>query len=427
VKEVRTEATTEMLTSIPPGRERLAVFLSRLTRSRRPFTRWQAVVWAVAVAGYLMGGWWLVQFGLRGWLAQHPAFGFYLGQPLLWLGLAALSSAGWRRLGDRPRFSRVLSGIALLLGAFHVGLLVFAGIAAGFGESYVAGRLVNYPRNLWYLATWLLGLETARAFVFHTWRRFSERWAFAGTAVLLAVAMTPYGHIRSLGSADTLVSTLGGFLLPTLVLSMLATWLVDHGGPAPAIAYRGALLAFEWLSQVQPDLEWPILFLIGTIGPIFGARFIRSIYLGTTEGAARWDDHHEEAPVAHHGLAIATAVMAALIVFLGTAGLMGFRPSVVSGISMEPTIRRGDLVLIQQNVDPATVAVGDVVKFADPAGHTIVHRVIAVDHTPHGPVFTTQGDNNRGPDPQFGAERLRGKVVGSLRALGWPAIWARGG
>jgi signal peptidase I len=239
--------------------------------------------------------------------------------------------------------------------------------------------------------------------------------------------MTPYGHLQSLRSSDTLVSTLGGFLIPTVVLSMLATWLVDHGGPAPAVAYRGALLAFEWFSQVQPDLEWPILFLVGTIGPILGARFIRSIYLGTDEGAARWEDHQEDEPIEHHRLAATMTVMVALTVFLGATGLMGFRPGVVSGISMEPSIGRGDLVIIQQNVDPAALAVGDVVRFAGPAGHTIVHRIIAIDQTPTGRVFTTQGDNNRGPDPSFDASALRGKVVSSVPALGWPAIWVRGG
>ncbi len=424
--EVMTEAMGETPPAEPAARGRLAVLLGRLGEPGPALTGRGSFLWSLAVAAYLIGGWWLVQFGWRGWLAASPALGFYVIQPILWTGLAVLAFAGWRRLDERPPFSRMLTAIALLLGTFHVALYVFAGLAAGFGDSFVAGRLVNYPRNLMYLATGLVGLEVARAFILTVWRQRSERWALVATTALLALALTPYGQLQALTSSDTLVATLGGFLIPTLVLSILATWLADHGGPGPAVAYRGALLAFEWFSQVQPDLEWPIVFAIGTAGPILAARLIRSIYLSTPEGAARWVDHHDEEVTQRHPTAGSMAAMAILIVIFGFAAGLGFRPGVVSGISMEPTIGRGDLVIVLQHVDPQTLTVGDIVKFADPNGRTIIHRIIAIDESEHGLVFTTQGDNNQRPDPQFDASNLRGKVVSSLPAVGWPAIWIRG-
>ena len=258
----------------------------------------QAVLWAIGVAWYLVAAWLLVQRGLVGWLSDNPSVNFYLAQPVIWLGLAGFSYSGWRRLPDRPPLSRTLTSIAALLAMLHAGFLVFGGLIFGFGDSYVAGQIANYPRNLWFIGTWLIGLEVARAFIFHAWRPFSERWAFAGTAALLALAMTPYGQLRALTDGETFFNLVGGFIIPTVVLSILLTWLAGHGGPGPAMGYGFVLLAFEWFSQVQPDLDWPVRFLVGVAAPIVSARFIRNIYLDTKEGQARWADvdHNADDP-----------------------------------------------------------------------------------------------------------------------------------
>ncbi len=317
------------------------------------------------------------------------------------------------------------------MGAFQVSLLVFGGVIFGFGDSFTGGRLANYPSNLLFVTSWLFGLETARTFLFHAWRSFSERWAFIGTTALLALAMTPYGQLSALTRAETAVSILGGFIIPTVVLSILLTWLADHGGMGPSFAYGFVLLAFEWFSQVQPDLEWPVRFLIGTVGPIVSAKLIRDIYLNTTEGAARWADlgqeEHDQDLDEGHPLAWTMAVAAVLLALLGMAGFLGFRPAVVSGISMEPAFDRGDLAIIQRDVDPDTLAVGEIIEFEDATGQHVVHRIVAIEQTPDGASFTTQGDNNRRPDRPFLASRVRGKVVLLVPAVGWPSLWLRGG
>lgn len=415
--------------SRPRPQSRGEYLLTRLRHPKGPLTEHQSALWAGGVATYLVVAWLLVERGLVKWLSGNPSLSFYLVRPIIWLGLAAIAYLGWQRLPQRPPFSRVLTGIATLLGAFHVGLLVFAGLILGFGDSYVAGQLANYPRNLWFVATWLIGLETTRVFLFHAWRPFSERWAFAGTATILALAMTPYGHLSALTRSDTLVSTLGGFVIPTVVLSVLLTWLAEHGGLGPSFGYWSLLLGFEWFSQVQPNLEWPVLFLIGTAGPIISAKLIRNVYLDTEEGATRWAhlDHCEEEPEQRRSLAWTVGTGTALVVVLGLAGMVGLRPAVVNGISMEPAYERGDMAIIQQGVDPTTLATGDVVKFRSTTDRSVVHRIVAIEQTSKGLVFTTRGDNNPRPDEPFTADLIEGKVVFLIPAIGWPAIWVRGG
>ena len=399
---------------------------------RRPLSPQQAALWGVGVASYLLAAWLLVQRGLTDWLSGNPSLNFYFAQPAIWSGLAVVSYMGWRRLPDPPSFSRILTGIAVVLGVAHVGLLVFAGVFSAFGDSYVAGEIANYPRNLWFVGTWLFGLEMARAFLFHAWRPFGRRWAFVASTVLLSLVMTPYGQLRAVFDRSTVLATLAAFIVPTIILSILLTWLVEHGGPGPAIGYRFVLLAFEWFSRVQPDLDWPFQFVIGVAAPIVAARMIGTLYLDTEEGAVRWAEMYDayEKGTSSEGqrrLPFSWLVTALLVALIALGAVFGYRPAVVAGVSMEPTYERGDMAILQRDIDPASLEVGDVIEFHDARERSVIHRIVAVESGRSGPVFTTKGDNNAKADPAFTADVIVGKVVFLVPLLGWPAIWLRGG
>jgi signal peptidase I len=65
----------------------------------------------------------------------------------------------------------------------------------------------------------------------------------------------------------------------------------------------------------------------------------------------------------------------------------------VDGISMFPTLREGDVVVIQP-VQLSSVSVGDIIVYGPPcstAGEDIIHRVVAVTNSG----LITQGDNRR--------------------------------
>ena len=103
------------------------------------------------------------------------------------------------------------------------------------------------------------------------------------------------------------------------------------------------------------------------------------------------------------------------VIWLNT-GLLGVRPALVSGVSMEPNLGLGDIVLTRP-VDPASLRAGDVIRFRS-ADISIVHRIVAVKATPAGLLFQTQGDNNNFADPPVPAADIEGKVMLRLPKLG---------
>jgi signal peptidase I len=124
--------------------------------------------------------------------------------------------------------------------------------------------------------------------------------------------------------------------------------------------------------------------------------------------------------VSHRWLAVAAAIVLAV----GVLGYLRTWPplaTVMSG-SMEPTIKTGDMVVLQKLNRPARV--GDIVSISVPAdararlGYppVVIHRIVKI--SPEGDV-TTQGDAHKQPD-DFTVPRaaLTTRVVTSVPAAG---------
>ena len=83
------------------------------------------------------------------------------------------------------------------------------------------------------------------------------------------------------------------------------------------------------------------------------------------------------------------------------------RVAVVEGISMEPTLHTGDMVVIEKK-PPDEIEVGDVVVYKS-GNRYIIHRVIDKFRMGGTMCFVIKGDNN--PIPDIGSPRCKGKGV----------------
>ena len=91
--------------------------------------------------------------------------------------------------------------------------------------------------------------------------------------------------------------------------------------------------------------------------------------------------------------------------------------NVVVSESMEPVLYKGDIILVDSNVD--NIQVGDIIVYYGtwtPTPENIVHRVIKKETKENGTtVYITKGDNNQtnhAPDPlEVQPDQIRFKVV----------------
>ncbi len=75
---------------------------------------------------------------------------------------------------------------------------------------------------------------------------------------------------------------------------------------------------------------------------------------------------------------------------------------VISG-SMEPTIKIGDLIIIDTNED--NYGLGDIITFRDINGSFVTHRIINIEEN----VMITQGDANDSADEEMSVSSIVGK------------------
>jgi signal peptidase len=343
----------------------------------------------------------------------------YLAQPLAWSSLALLAFIGWRfGLEDRPRLSKSLVIMAFLTGLFQVALFIIAGLFLGFGHSPYSHRLTVVLGNLVYLGTTLLGVELSRAYLLTTFSRRSPALRLVSVALFFSLISIPAARLTSIGNAMTLFRVSGETFLPTVAENLLASFLALIGGPMVSMVYRGTLQLFEWLSPILPDLEWIVTAFVGTIAPALGMLVIwNQVQLKATR--------ETELPRQESGsLKMWMLVgLTAVTLFWFNTGLFGVRPTLVSGVSMEPALRAGDVVITRE-VSTDQVQVGDIIRF-QLGGSYVLHRVMEIQKDGGQIQFITRGDANNVDDAPLPESEFEGKVIVVVPKIGWVGIGVR--
>jgi signal peptidase len=116
------------------------------------------------------------------------------------------------------------------------------------------------------------------------------------------------------------------------------------------------------------------------------------------------------------GIVIVWGCSIGLQLYLGTTTPL----LAVESESMEPTLYRGDLVVVR-SVEPESLQVGDIIIFQSSMSDVpVVHRIVAIGFSGGELQFTTKGDNNPSVDPNpVPGSAVLAKVVGSIRYLGF--------
>ena len=114
-------------------------------------------------------------------------------------------------------------------------------------------------------------------------------------------------------------------------------------------------------------------------------------------------------------------LFAVSLLFVGIRAL-GMATFVVTGGSMEPTIHKGSLV-IDAPVTADKLRLGDVITF-DQYDQTTTHRIVGLEGTANGTMFSTKGDANQVTDPEPITFPGRvGLVKLSVPGLGYAVAW----
>ncbi len=343
----------------------------------------------------------------------------YAVRPLLWISLALMGLIGWREgVRDKPLMSSVVPISGALAGSFHVAALMIAGLIYGFGYSPYSHQPLALLGNLVHVGAMLVAFEMSRACILGSLGARRPYLALALATVLFAFLELPASWISSFEDGATGFPFIGATLLPGLSESLLASFLAFTGGPVASLLYRGMLLGFEWISPILPRLQWTVAAFWGTIVPALGLVLLRLTLLSGTEES---EPETEQAGGVSTSWVVVAVTAVAMLWF--NTGMFGIRPTIVSGVSMNPALEVGDLVVTRE-VDPDMIQIGDIIQFRR-GGDLILHRVVEVERTRDSSFFITRGDANNVNDDPVLEGMIVGKVVLVIPKLGWLGIAPR--
>jgi signal peptidase len=374
----------------------------------------------------LLSAWMLVVFLLSSFVIPgvfSPEVELYMAQPLLWLSMAGL--AVWLRLREGEGLAllakRDLILTGAMIGAIQVAVSVLLGVVLGFGNSPYSRQVLWVLLNLWYAGALLVGLETARWYLGVSAGRKSQALGFFLAWLLPLILMIPVGKYGQLAQTGSAFRAIGQTFLPGGAESLLAASLAMAGGPLASIAYRGVMLAFEWISPILPDLPWMAAAFVGVLVPVVGLLLTGQ----SDEPAPVKVEQTAKKPGSERASVTSWLLVGMLAVGLiwFNTGALGVRPSLISGNSMNPALYPGDVVVTGE-MQPQALQVGDVIRFPRD-GIDVVHRIIAVEEQNGQYVFVTQGDNNNVADDPVPAELVQGKVIVTIPKIGWVGILFR--
>ena len=385
-----------------PSTGMLWVWLRRAARAGYP---WAYIIgWAMTV--YLITG-----FSDSG--RMSASISLYLVRPLLWTSVALMALIGWKEgVRDKPRITALVVSSGALAGVFQIAVFMLAGLLFGFGHSPYARQPLAVLGNIVHVASLLVAFEICRACILGSLGARKPYLALILASICFTFLELPIHWLRSMDSPLIGFRFVGETLLPGLSENLLASFLALTGGPLASLAYRGLLQGFEWLLPVLPRLQWPVTAFLGTVVPALGLVVLRNVFLFTGEDG-------EHSPQRKPGLStswVVVGVIASTLLWFNS-GMFGVRPSIVSGVSMDPAMKAGDLAITQE-VELETIQVGDIIQYQR-YGDLVLHRVVRIETRPDGTHFITRGDANNVDDDPVPESAVVGKVVLVVPKLGW--------
>lgn len=105
--------------------------------------------------------------------------------------------------------------------------------------------------------------------------------------------------------------------------------------------------------------------------------------------------------------------------------IFGYKPFIVLSGSMEPKIKKGDLIFVKKT-DVDKIKVSDIVAFRNSDDTVTTHRIINVIKTSDNVCFETKGDNNNVQDEEVICKSsVEGKYVSRIPKVGNAIIFVQ--
>ena len=312
--------------------------------------------------------------------------------------------------------NKTLVEIAAILAVFQIFLAVFLSFFMGFGKNANVWNPTTLAIYFPFLLIPLIAAELSRTHLTKTVSKRNPTLTLLLISIFYTLTIPTINNYQSLTTPLSITEFLIRTFIPTLAVSLLATYFAYLGGFAVNLTYMALPAFFTWFSPILPNIQWQTQSILTVVSASIGF-----VLLDNAIKPSQIKQIHRTLRKQKSQLPYWTAIaLFALIAIWSTTGLLGFTPTIVASGSMQPALNPGDISLIVK-VQPSTIQIGDIIQYYA-QDEPIIHRVTNIQKSGNKLYFTTQGDANNAPDLPVSEDQVMGKAMLTIPQLGWVSI-----
>ncbi|MEA2089993.1 MAG: signal peptidase I [Thermoproteota archaeon] len=341
----------------------------------------------------------------------------FLADVILWAVAIATTLLISKHQHSRTwRTNKTTLQLAAVIATLQISLSVFASFFMGFGKNPNVWTPSTLTIYLPYLLAPFLAIETSRAYLAQTTSKRKPTLALLLISLfytLITVSIPKYTSLTTpLAISEFLIKT----FIPTLAVSLLATYFAFLGGFPANLTYMAIPALLTWFSPILPNPPKQTQSMTTVIATTIGFLVLDQTVKPPPTRKTRRTIKKQKSQLPYW-----TAItLIGLIAVWSSTGLLGFTPTIIATGSMQPTLKPGDITIII-STPSNTLKPGDIIQYHT-ADAPITHRVINTYVSEGSRWFITKGDANNAPDNPVNERQLIGKVMFTIPQLGWISI-----
>lgn len=342
--------------------------------------------------------------------------------PLLWIVICAVAllltkDSNVRIKGERDKTQSLLISLIIYIIVYFLLGLIF-----GFQKTPYSKEFVNILRNIWSFGSIIFFQEFVREALVKSDKK--KLWNYILMTFVFFIINLSYTNIEehfvSFQEMFTYASTT---LVPAILESALATYLIYMGGARLPIIYRLFVTLPPVLVPIIPNLDWFASAIVGVTLPLAIYVYMNYVHVNKAERLSK-RERRKYNPVVYVPVFVFIGVLAGFVM-----GIFKYQPIAVLSGSMAPTFDRGDAVVVNKltTTEKGELKKGDIIQFVSGTKY-VVHRIAEVTNDEYGnKLFVTKGDHNNAVDvTKVALEDVKGKVSFVIPLIGYPSVWLSG-
>ena len=314
------------------------------------------------------------------------------------------------------RFNNELLLIIVISLIFYYVVTYIIGFFSGFFYSTYSKSIIGILRNILSATVLFFTLEVMRERII----KQGEKYKSIVVITVFVFTLLELPSVFSFGTIDNGISALDAIvsvLVPIFSKNIFLTYAVYKSNKMSSLTYQLLITIPTYIVPILPNLGDYFTTIINLTLPLFVLLLCVNITITKREKVKESRTLKSES-IKNNIIIVFLISIMVLMVYL-TCGLFRFYALAIGSESMQGSINKGDIVIIDKH--HKNIKKGEVIAFKQD-NKTIVHRVKEVIDQENG-LYKTKGDNNNAEDAWIVEEKnIVGRIRLKIKYLGWPTV-----